>query len=116
MGNASYGMCLRVGLLEGLVGPEADDSQSERIDGQFVVFHVLSEDGGHAGCPTFALQLGMIRRIGEDFHELDSRPIGRLTEIVQDDLFHLDIDVYVSTNRLPSALVNTPVNSPTSCS
>jgi hypothetical protein len=60
-------MCLRFGLLERLVGPEADDGQPKRIDSQFVVLHVLSEDIGDAGRPTLALQFGMIRGFVKTF-------------------------------------------------
>src|SRR6266496_888485 len=44
-------------LLERLVGPEADNGHSERIDGQLVVLHLLAEDVGHAGSPSFPLEL-----------------------------------------------------------
>ena len=49
-------------LAECLVGPEAHDGQTERVHGQLVVFHVLAEDVGDAGCPSLPLEFGMIRR------------------------------------------------------
>ena len=88
--------CLAMGsgirLLERLVGPEADDGQAERIDGQLVVLHVLAEDIGNAGCPLLPLEFGMVRGIREHFLELDARRIGRLAQVVEDDVLHLDID------------------------
>ena len=71
MASLVFGLWLD--LLERLVGPEADDGQSERIDGQFIVLHVLPEDIGDGGCPSFLLQLAMVRGVREDFHELNPR-------------------------------------------
>ena len=59
--------CLALGrvilLLERLVGPEADDGQSQRIDGQLIILHVVAEDIGHAGGPSLPLEFGMVRRV-----------------------------------------------------
>ena len=69
-------------LAERLVGPEADDGQSERIHGQLVVLHVVAEDVGNGGRPTLALQLAMVRGIGEYFLKLNARRIRRLAQVV----------------------------------
>ena len=84
MKTASYGKWLR--LLERLVGPEADDGQSEGIHGQLVVLYRLAEDVGDAGGPLLPPELGMIRGIGEDLLELDARRIGRLAQVVENDV------------------------------
>jgi hypothetical protein len=62
--------------LERLVGPEANDGQAERIDGQLVVFHAVAEDIGDAGGPLLAFEFRMVGRIGKEFLELDPRRIG----------------------------------------
>jgi hypothetical protein len=84
MKTASYGKWLR--LLERLVGPEADDGQTEGVHGQLVVLYRLAEDVGDAGGPSLPPELGVIRGIGEDLLELDARRIGRLTQVVEDDV------------------------------
>jgi hypothetical protein len=56
MENASYGMYFGRALLERLVGPEADNCQSERVHSQLVVLYALPEDIGDAGCPPFPLE------------------------------------------------------------
>jgi hypothetical protein len=70
MDDASYGMWLR--LLERLVGPEADDGQSERIHGKLVVLYVLPEDIGDGSRPTLALQFAMVRRIRKHLQILNA--------------------------------------------
>lgn len=60
-------------LLERLVGPEADDGQSQRIDGQLVVLDLVPEDVGHAGGPLLPLEHGVVRRVREYSLELNSR-------------------------------------------
>ena len=71
--------CLALGsvilLLERLVGPEADDGQSQRIDSQLIVLHVVAEDIGHAGGPSLPLEFGMIRRVRVHLLELNARRI-----------------------------------------
>ncbi len=62
-------------LLERLVGPEADDGQSQRIDGQLIVLHVVAEDIGHAGGPSLPLEFCMIRRVRVHLLELNPRRI-----------------------------------------
>ena len=47
--------------VEGLVGSEANDGQPERVNGQFIVLHVLTEHVCDAGRPSFPLQFRMIR-------------------------------------------------------
>ena len=37
-------------------------------------------------------ELGVIRGIGEDLLELDARRIGRLAQVVQDDVLHFHLD------------------------
>lgn len=61
MASLVFGLWLD--LLERLVGPEADDGQSERIDGQFVVLHLIAKDIGDAGGPLLPLEFGVICRI-----------------------------------------------------
>ena len=61
-----------VSLAERLVCPEAHDGQSQRIDGQFIVLHVLAEDISDTGSPSFALDLGMIGRVREHLFEFNS--------------------------------------------
>jgi len=90
MKTASYGKWLR--LLERLVGPEADDGQSEGVHGQLVVPDRFAEDVGDAGGPLLPPELGMVRGIGEDLLELDARRIGRLTQVVENDALDLHID------------------------
>jgi len=80
-------------LAERLISPEAHDGQSQRIDGQLVVLHVLAEDIGDAGSPSFALDLGMICRVRKHLLEFDPRRIWRLPEIVKNNILDLDIDV-----------------------
>ena len=69
MKRSSYGsgFC----LLERLVSSELYECQSEGIDLYLVVLHHGAEDIRDAGRPTLALEFGMVRRIGEDFHELN---------------------------------------------
>jgi hypothetical protein len=78
---------------ERLVGSESDKRQSQRIHSEFVILHILAEDIGDAGGPSLALDLGMIGGIREHLFEFDSRRIRRLTEIVENDILDLDIDV-----------------------
>src|SRR5260370_85885 len=73
-------------LAERLVGPEAHDGQAEWVDGQLIVLHVFAEDIGNAGRPSLPLEFGMIRRIGVHLLELDAGRIGRLTQVVKDDV------------------------------
>ena len=82
-----------VSLAERLVSPEAHDGQSQGIDGQLVVLHVLAEDIGDAGGPSFPLDLGMIRRVRLHLFEFDSSRVWRLPEIVKNDILDLDIDI-----------------------
>ena len=58
-------------LLERLVSPELYQRETEGIDLNLVVLHNGAEDIGDAGRPTLALELGMVRRVCEDFHELN---------------------------------------------
>ena len=74
MGSLVFGLWLD--LLERLVGPEADDGQSQRIDGQLLVLHLLAEDVGDAGGPLLPLEFAMIRGIRINLLELDARRIG----------------------------------------
>ena len=60
-------------LAECLVGPEAHDGQTEGVHGKLIVFHILAKDIGNAGCPSLPLEFGMIRGIGVDLLELDTR-------------------------------------------
>ena len=73
MKRASYGsgFC----LLERLVSPELYQREPEWINLNLVVLHDRAENIGDAGCPTLALELGMVCRIREDFHKLNSRRI-----------------------------------------
>ena len=80
-------------LAERLVGPEAHDGQTEGVHGKLIVLHVLAEDIGNAGSPSLPLEFGMIRRIGEHLLELDARRIGRLAQVVKDDVLDLHIDI-----------------------
>lgn len=90
MKTASYGKWLH--LLERLVGPEADDGQTEGVHGQFVVPDRLAEDVGDASGPLLPPELDMIRGIGEDLLELDAGRIGRLAQVIENDAFDLHID------------------------
>src|SRR6185437_4854759 len=67
---------VRLLLLERLVGPEADDSQSQRIYGQFVVLDFVPEDVGDAGGPLLPLEHGVVRWVREYSLELNTRRIG----------------------------------------
>ena len=60
-------------LLERLVGPKADDGQSQRIDGQLVVLDLVPEDIGHASGPLLTLEHGVVRWVREYSLELNSR-------------------------------------------
>ena len=88
--DLGFGLVL---LAECLVGPEADDGQPQRVHGQLVVLHVLAEDIGHAGDPSLPLEFGMIRRVRVHLLELDPRGIGRLPQVVQNNVLDLDIDI-----------------------
>ena len=81
-------------LAERLVGPEAHDGQSQGIDGQLIVLHVLPEDIRDAGGPSFSLDLGMIRRVRIHLLEFDSSGIRRLSEVIKNDVLDLDIDIW----------------------
>src|SRR5260370_25433941 len=80
-------------LAERLVGPEAHDGQAEWVDGQLIVLHVFAVDIGNAGRPSLPLEFGMIRRIGVHLLQLDAGRIGRLTQVVKDDVLDLYIDI-----------------------
>src|SRR5260370_13792783 len=80
-------------LAERMVGPEAHDGQPEWVDGQLIVLHVLAEDIGNAGRPSLPLEFGVIRRVGVHLLELDAGRIGRLTQVVKDDVLDLYIDI-----------------------
>lgn len=60
-------------LLERLVCPEANDGQSQRIDGQLVVLDLVPEDIGHAGGPLLPLEHGVVCRVREYSLELNPR-------------------------------------------
>jgi len=90
MKTASYEKWPR--LFERLVGPEADDGQSEGVHGQFVILDRLAEDVGDAGGPLLPPELGVIRGIGEDLLELDARRIRRLAQVVENDVFDRHVD------------------------
>jgi hypothetical protein len=92
MENASNGMWLR--LFESLIGSESHDGQSKGINGKLVVLYVLPEDVSDTGGPTLPFHLGVVSRIAEHFHELNPSRIGGLSQIVKDNLFDFDIDVW----------------------
>ena len=79
-------------LAERLIGAEAHDRQSQRIDREFVVLHVFAEDVGDGRRPSFPLHFAVVRRIGEHLLKLNARRIRRLPQIIENDVFDLDID------------------------
>ena len=62
-------------LTKCLVGAEADDRQTQGVDGQFVILHVFAEDIGDGCGPSFALDFAVVRRIREHLFEFDPRRI-----------------------------------------
>ena len=80
-------------LAERLVGTEANDGQSEGVNGQLIVLHTFAEDIGNAGCPSLPLELGMIRRIRVHPLKLNPSRIRRLPEVVKNDVLDLYVDV-----------------------
>src|SRR6202161_3079431 len=80
-------------LAECLVGPEAHDGQTERVYGKLIVLHILAKDIGDAGCPSLPLEFGMIRGGGVHLLELDARRIRGLSQVIEDDVLDLYIDI-----------------------
>src|ERR1700685_1504118 len=80
-------------LVERLVGPEAHDGQSKRVHGQLIVLHVLAENVGHTGRPSFPLEFGMIRWVRVHLFKLDPRRIWGQSKIVKHHTFDLHIHI-----------------------
>ena len=77
-------------LFECLVCAETHDGQPERVHRQLVVFCVLAEDISDTGGPSLPVEFGVIGGIGLYLLKLDTRRIGRLPQIVKDDVLALD--------------------------
>ena len=60
---------------------------------QRIVGDVVRENVRHAGRPGLALDEGVVSRCGEYLVEFNACRIGRLPEVVKDDVLDLDIDI-----------------------
>ena len=95
---------LGCGLAKRLVGAEAHNGQSKGIHRQFIVLHVLAENIGNAGRPSLTLDLAMIGWIGKDLLKFDTGGVRRLPQVVEDDIF--DLDVYERKRRVLDVILD----------